>query len=750
MTVRKFLWFYKKRKSWVAFFILWGILSLVSLPRLKFDFSFEQFFPQGDPDLEFFMEFIEDFETDDNFLFIALRNEPNIFDSVFLTKVKELTIELRRLPHVLKVQALPLIREPVRTPLGITTLPLLHLQDKERLSRDGERIMADERYRGTFVNNQGTALNIVIKTKDRMTISESRELMGRLDDVLSEYDKDQYHMLGRAYFQRELSRMQFREVIISSIVSIVLVSFIIILLFRKPVTVFIALSSIGLGLLIFFGLLALLGRELSLMAALYPVLMLIVGTSDVIHITTKYIDEVKHRGDRKKAMFNTIREIGLATLFTSLTTAIGFLSLSTSKIIPIVNFGINASIGVIVAYLVVIGFTCPLLSMTRSHLLGNGDSSSGKWKKHLLRVNDFTREKKGRIVWGLLVFFLFASWGISRITTDYKIQSNLPRGAKITTDFKFFEDEFAGFRPLEFAVQIREGKLLYDYDVITEMVKLDSFIRTQNTIESVYSVATLFKSVNQMLKGGNPEAYVFPVEKDYPRALKYVNKIPQSAVAVLQNKDNTKARITSKIRDIGSESIAEVGAEIDLWINNNIDTSLMSVKRTGTGVIIDKNSEYVRASLFRGLGMAVLIVSLLMGLLYRNIKVLFIAIVPNVIPLLFAAAVLGFMGIELEAGISIIFAIIFGIAVDDSIHFLSKYKLARMKMDRESALRTTFTETGKAITFTTIILFFGFLVLLFSVHPPSVTIGVLISITLVSALVADLLVIPLLLRKMNV
>lgn len=137
-----------------------------------------------------------------------------------------------------------------------------------------------------------------------------------------------------------------------------------------------------------------------------------------------------------------------------------------------------------------------------------------------------------------------------------------------------------------------------------------------------------------------------------------------------------------------------------------------------------------------------------MGLLFRNIKMLLISLIPNILPLVFAGGLLGFLGIELEAGVSITFAIIFGIAVDDTIHFLSKYKLARDKgLDVEAALELTFTETGKAIVLTSIILFFGFLVMLFSIHPPSVTVGLLISVTLFTALIADLLLIPILIRR---
>jgi predicted RND superfamily exporter protein len=188
-------------------------------------------------------------------------------------------------------------------------------------------------------------------------------------------------------------------------------------------------------------------------------------------------------------------------------------------------------------------------------------------------------------------------------------------------------------------------------------------------------------------------------------------------------------------------------AGLDEWINENTDTSLVNFNITGTAMLLDKNVEYARRSLLSGLAIAIFIVGFLMVLLFRNWRYLIIALVPNIIPLLFAGAILGFLNIELEAGITIVFAIIFGIAVDDSIHFLSKFKLMRLQgMTIEEAMKITFLETGKAICITSIILFFGFMVLLFSVHPPSKSIGTLIGITLVTALLSDLFIIPLLIR----
>jgi len=544
--------------------------------------------------------------------------------------------------------------------------------------------------------------------------------------------------------------MQKREITISAIISGILVTLVMFLLFRRPWGIFVALVSIGLGMLLFMGLLGATGRELNAMAALYPVLMIIVGTSDVIHIMSKYIDELRKGERQDRAIVTTIKEIGLATLLTSTTTAIGFASLLTSKVGPIRDFGINAAIGVMVAYVTVIFFTTAVLSWFRADQIIKLGRGHAFWEKWMDRSYRFTLRYPARIAVGGMLTLFIALWGISKITTNYGIINNMPIGEKITEDFRFFEQNLTGFRPLEFAVTAKEGYKANDWEVIQAMAKVEDHLKEYPSIQAVASITTVYKSIHQMMNNNAPEAYELPdTREQFQRYQRLATRIPKMNVNVLLSKDREKARITSRINDVGADTIKQMGQRIDRWITENTDTSVVAFKRTGTGLIIDKNAEYVRRDLLYGLGMAILVVSLLMALLFRNLKMLLISLVPNLFPLILAGALLGFLGIELEAGVSIVFAVIFGIAVDDTIHFLSKYKLARNKgLEVEKAMRITFLETGKAIVLTSIVLFFGFLVMLFSIHPPSVTIGLLISLTLVSALLSDLLFIPLLIRRL--
>ena len=740
-------------------FAVFAAAAVYGCFNLRFSFDFSQFFPRGDDDLAFFLEFVEEFEGDDNFLLVALENEGGVFDSTFLAAAHDFTLNARELDYIENVQSLTTFSYPLKTPFAVTTIPAIHRNDPSRYAADSLRIMQDERFVNNLINADGTALVVLLKTESFLnltgadtgelsSVDKSRALMAGVEDLMANYDFDAYHYLGSAFFQKEMVDMQIREVAVSALVSGVLVFFIMFLLFRRPLGILVSLVSIGLGLLLFLGTLGLLGRELNAIAALYPVLMIIVGTSDVIHIMSKYIDELRAGRDKETAIRITIREIGMATLLTSLTTAVGFATLLTSRINPIRDFGINAALGVMVAYVTVIFFTTALLSYLSVDQIVKIGKQQAFWDRLLARAYRFTRHSPAAIKIGAVAFGLFCAYGISMITTNNRIESALPRGQKITEDFLYFERELAGFRPFEMAVTARDTLRIEDFAVLREIGKIEDYVKEFDAVRSTASITAVYRSINQMFNNNRPDAYELPTdERTYRRYRQLARQVPALNLNVLVSKDGRKARITSRLNDLGADSTQAFLARTDAWVNANVDTSLVEVRSTGTGVIIDKNSQYIRENLLQGLGLAILIVCGLMALLFRSWRMLLISLVPNILPLLFAGATLGYLGIELEAGVSIVFAIIFGIAVDDTIHFLAKYKLARDKgLDTEAAIALTFREAGKAIVLTSIVLFFGFLVMLFSIHPPSVTIGLLISLTLLSAVFSDLLLIPLMLR----
>jgi predicted RND superfamily exporter protein len=381
-----------KYRNWIiGIFAVLALISVYQVFSLKFSFNFEDFFPQGDPDLEFFERFKDKFEADDNFLLIAVENEKGVFEQDFLEDFDSLGRALRPLEIVRGIQSVTTINYPIITPFAVTQIPAIHIDDPERYESDKKVLLEDERFVGNLISEDAKSVVIFVKTGDQMLQANAENLMDSVRLLANSFDFDAVHYLGRANFQKELVSMQKREIIVSAAISNVLVIIILFFIFRTFWGTVISMGSVVLGLLLFMGTLGALGRELNAMAALYPVLMVIVGTSDVIHILSKYIDELKKGATKEAAIWTSIKEIGMATLLTSITTAIGFVSLVSSQIMPIRDFGINAAIGVIIAYITVVFFTTAVVSMfdvEQVIKLGRGESF---WTNRMVWFNKWIR-----------------------------------------------------------------------------------------------------------------------------------------------------------------------------------------------------------------------------------------------------------------------------------------------------------------------------------------------------------------------
>jgi hypothetical protein len=493
-----------------------------------------------------------------------------------------------------------------------------------------------------------------------------------------------------------------------------------------------------------------LGRELNALSALYPILMCIVGVADTIHITSKYLDELEKGHDRSTAIRITLKEIGLATFITCITTAVGFASLITNRTAPIQGFGLNAALGVVAAFFVIYGWLWAMLPRFDANQLVKFTPEYAFWEKSMARIYQFTRIRSKQIVWVSLGLLAVCLLGISRINTNYRLKSNLPRGQKITQDFLYFEDKFSGFRPVEFAVFPQNGRAADDFEVLREMDKFETHLRSYAPMKTLVSINDIYRSLNAMNYGNRPEGYKLPDSLAAFQSIKRLaEKLPPSASEVLLSKNHDKARIAGRMQDVGRDTVALIQANIERWKDTHIDSNIVRFRTTGTGVILDKNSAYIRDNMLQGLIPSVLVVAIIMGFLFKNLRMVLVFTIPNVFPLFFAGALIGYLGIPLEAGIATVFSIVFGIATDDTVHFLSNFKLCRSQgMSVEESLRTTLAETGKAMCMGSLILFFSFLVMLFSIHPPSVSVGLLVSATLAGALFCDLLLVPVLVRRL--
>ena len=359
----------------------------------------------------------------------------------------------------------------------------------------------------------------------------------------------------------------------------------------------------------------------------------------------------------------------------------------------------------------------------------------------------FRNQKAILLITGIVL--TLSLWGISRVKVNNILLEDLRDEVKVKQDFNYFDKYYSGVRPFELYVEVKDtSKRIWDYEVLQQINSVDVYLKKEYGTGFMFSPAIVAKTLNKAINNGETTAYKFPEKEDYDTELKkyIVQNRKNKELKKISAVDGKSARITGKIQDLGSLKIKELNLGLQKFIATNTDTSLVKYSITGAAALLDKNNEYMVDNMIQGFGWSILIIALLTYFLHRSWRMVLVFILPNFIPMLIIAGFMGFAGIELKAATSLIFSIAFGIATDDTIHFISRLKI-EMGYGKSLlyAFKRTYFETGKPIVFTTFILVGGFMSLMVSDFQSTFLFGFLICITIVVALIAELFLLPILL-----
>ncbi|MFT5819985.1 MAG: putative RND superfamily exporter protein [Crocinitomix sp.] len=729
---------------------LFSAFFLFHVQNIGFDYDFEAFFAEDDPATEFLAEHRERFETDNDFVFIALENEGSVFEQEFLDKTRRFVDALAADSLVESVQSLTHMEDYIKASFSpkVFKRPYINIEDPSQYTADSTRIFQRPELAGLMIRNDAQALMILIKHTPYLSKEACDVLKGSIDDLLVEYEYKDYKYAGRAIgLGFYIEAMQFETILFIGL-SFILIMIFLVFMFRSIWGVLVPLAIVSTSMLWIVGFMGTIGQPINLVLTVLPSIIFVVAMSDVIHLVTKYFDELRLGKDKLTAVKVAYREIGFATLLTSITTAIGFLTLLTVGMKPIHDFGIYIALGVMIAFFLAYTMLPAILILSKPPKIVETSFTKNTWYPVLHRSLRwvFANYKKVSVIF--IVVLAVSIYGATKVESNYFLLEDLKESSQLRQDYKYFDEEFMGLRPFEMSVKIeKEATSMYDYEVLTELNKLDSFLVNDYGLKQAASIVQILKIANRTEHAGNSDYYVFPEEKDAESYIKRFEKYDKTGMLRLFV-DSTKqyARFSSTLGDIGLYAVNEKTERFEKFFETEMNTDLLSYEFTGTGHVLDRNMSSLASNLTRGLLLAVLIVSLIMGFLYRSVKIVLIALIPNVLPLIMLAAILGYTGIQLKVSTAIIFTISFGIAVDDTIHFMSKLKLELNKgKPFLYALKRTYMSTGRAIILTTLILCSGFLLLMFSDFMGTFYVGLLISCTLLFALVADLFFLPVLL-----
>lgn len=725
--------------------IIIGLLTIVFgyfASTLKFDYDFEKFFPSDDKDLEYYNSYRERFENDNDFILIGIENEEGILTSDFLKSIDSFSKEISQLKSVVRVVSPTNVESIVIGPLGLNRNPILDVNTLNKL-QDSLKVYTHPELVGSLFSESGKAVSIFVKYENKIGKEAADSSLIAIKQIAESFDFDEIHYAGKSVAEKYYIEMMNWELIIFVSASAVLIIFFLYFSYRSIWGIVLPLTVVLLSVFWCMGVMGLLNKPIDLMTVLLPTIMFIVGISDVIHIISKYLEEIRNGVEKKKALNITIKEIGVATFLTSVTTSIGFLTLLTSSIVTVREFGLYTAIGVVLAFIISFTFLPAVLIHRPIPKIVEKAGNRIFWNRFLGGLFLYVIRNSKKILLSGFVVTVFFIGGITLIEVNAKIIDEVNEGDPLREDFVFFEKEFSGVRPFELNIEVINSQSVFDENVLKELLKIETYLENQFGVGQIVSPLTLVRNLNMSLHGANYEFYTLP-ERQSRRFKKYLADVLESDdLSKMVTKDLKQARLTGKIGDIGSKEFRLNENQFSLFLSEKIDSKLIKVTNTGSARLIDKSNTYLSKNMLTGLSIAFVLIALIMGLLFRSFKMTFLSLIPNVIPLIMIAGIIGFIGIDLNISISIIFTIAFGIAVDDTIHFLTKFKIELNKgKSVPYALKRTFLSTGKAIIVTSFILMGGFLTLMYSSFNGTFYTGLFISLTLLFAVVSDLLLIP--------
>lgn len=736
----------RSKAIWTLFCLaILSVFFALQLPNLRFNYVFEDFFPVDDPELAIYQEFINEFNEDNDYLLIGLSPKEGVFDPDFLQRLTKLTEDLDNYPDIKSVQSLINARRPIITPTGLVTLPIVHPEAPERLSADSLFIINSPLLSGNLISDDAKSTALLIRHTKLIEQNQAQALLDFIEHATREFHSPQ--IAGKIHAQRVFVTVMQEELLLFLSASFVFIVVFLAIAYRSFWLVFLPLVVVLLATIWILGLMSLFGKPLDILMVLLPTIMFVVGMSDVVHILTKYIEQLRMGVSKIAAIKVTFKEVGLATFLTSLTTAVGFFTLLTASIRPIRGFGIFTGIGVFLAFIVAFTLIPASLTLLKTPKVSKKIIHRSSWFGFLGNSFIYILRNAKTIIFVTIVLVVVALAGTSMIRINTYLIEDLPNDHPLKQSFGFFDKHFGGSRPFEMTAKVTGNTPIYAPEVIQKIETLSEYLHDTYQVGNLISPATAVKSLNQAKEGGSAEAYKLP---ESPSGWKQLNKYLSRALRSSQmenyiSDDQKTARISGRIQDIGSAISLQRTDSLRAFINENLDSDIVSFTVTGTSNLIDKNNEYLARNIFMGLGIAFAVVAFIAGMMFRSLRMVLITLIPNVIPLLIVAGIMGVAGITLKLSTSIVFAIAFGIAVDDTIHFISKFKIELLKGSSILyALKRTYLSTGKAIIVTTIILSGGFLTLLLSSFGGTFYTGLLISLTLLFAVVIDLTLLPVL------
>jgi len=525
------------------------------------------------------------------------------------------------------------------------------------------------------------------------------------------------------------------------------VSLLLLLFFKSWRVMFVCLTVVAVGVVWAVGSIGLLGYKLTSVMAVIPPLIIVIGIPNCIFLINKYHTEYVTHGNRIKALSRVIYRVGNASFITNATTAAGFATFIVTYSDVLKQFGVIASVNIMAMFVLSILLVPILFSYQNDPEKRHLAHLDRKWvDRSTAMLIHIVQYKRPAVYVCTLVLVAIGLYGASTLKNESHVVDDLPADDPVMHDLHFFEEEFHGVMPLEVMVDTRKkGHALKDAN-LKRIVELQDTLATHPELSRSLSIADAVKFTKQAFYGGDPERYELLKSSEKTFILPYVeNAQGQGGLAkAFVDEDRQSTRITVQVADVGTARMDVLMAELRTQVDSIFDPAKYRVILSGTSVVFLEGSKYMVQNLIISLIMAVILIAALMALLFNSARMVVVSLIPNIVPLIATAGLMGYLGVPIKPSTLLVFSIALGIAVDDAIHYLSKYRheLKATKHNLKESVLNAIREAGVSMIYTSVVLFCGFSLFVFSDFGGTQALGLLVSFTLLVAMFTNLIILP--------
>jgi len=809
--------------------VLTGVFFYFAVTNLKIDNKYGNMLPKDSPAQRDYLKFKSLFGEDGGILVFAIQ-EDNLYQPSKIKAWREMGKRIEQVPGVTKViseaNLIKLVNDTTQKKFIIETI----YQDSSINENIGQEIRSNPLYEGVIFNSKSN-VSLMLISVDEAFLSDPKKarVVLEIEEIASEYSKTfkKIHFAGLPHIRVVIAKRIMDEMYIFIGLALLVTSILIFIFFRSLRIVFICNVVVFISVIWSMGTIGMFGFNLSILMALIPPLMIVIGIPNCIFLITKFHREVVEHGNKMKAIQRIIVKIGNATFLTNLTTALGFATFIFTNSDKLIQFGIIASINIMALFLLSITIIPILVSFNKLPKARHLKHLQNKYTGVLLgKFIHLTTHKRPLVYTVTAILLVLSIIGVSKVEATGNLTGDLPEGDSILEDVNFISDNFGGAIPFEIMISYKEPGRLTSNNTLTRIEEIQSLLADKKLFTKSISIVDMLKFLNMSYYGNSPERYTIMSNQDKRFIKPYIDNFREEyaneGVFSLKELVDTNAlilRIRSQILDLGSYEIAELvkdlNKEIDLILNPDksrleelytsiekgdfkaygeivanhkgvvtklsrelaksdeellfqfdknpdlikdyqdkdvflpalraaIDNQHYEFTLTGTSVIAAEGTQYLVKNLLTSLMFAILIISVLMDVLFRSWRMVAASLIPNFIPLLITAGVMGFFHIPIKPSTILVFSIAFGISVDDTIHFLAKYRmeLKTRAWAQGDCVINALKESGLSMFYTSIILFCGFNMFSLSQFGGTQALGMLVSLTLIVAMVTNLVLLP--------